>query len=97
MSIFSRLLEGIGSNRRSAKVAQERLQIILSHERTEGGNIDFLPRMRHELLAVIEKYVKVDKDQVNVQLQRTENCSILELNITFPTPAENLKIAQPNK
>lgn len=83
MSIFKFL--GVSSNRRSANIARERLQIVLSHQRVEGGDEDFLPKLRHELLAVISKYVKIDTDQINVQLQRSESCSVLELNITLPT------------
>ncbi len=85
MSILRNFLNGLMPQRKSAKVARERLQIVVSHQRNEGGDVDFLPRLRHELLAVLCKYVNVDKDQVNVQLQRTENCSVLELNITLPT------------
>ncbi len=88
MNIFKKFLDGIGTNRKSAKVARERLQIVLSHQRSDGGDIDFLPKLRHELLTVICKYVKIDQEQVNVQLQRTENCSILELNITLPSAKE---------
>jgi len=88
MSIFSKIL-GLSPNRKSAKVARERLQIVVSHQRIDEGDNDFLPRLRHELLTVICKYVKVDKDQVNVQLQRTGSCSVLELNITVPTAQES--------
>ena len=84
MSIFKKILT-LGGNRNTAKVARERLQIVVSHQRSEGGDVDFLPKLRHELMTVICKYVKVDKDQVNVQLQRMDNCSVLELNITLPT------------
>jgi len=87
MSIFKKLLT-FSTSRKSAKVARERLQIVVSHQRTEGGDADFLPKLRHELLTVICKYVKVDRDQVNVQLQRMNNCSVLELNITLPSPQE---------
>ncbi len=83
MSIFKFL--GIAGNRRSANVARERLQIVLSHQRAEGGDEDFLPKLRNELMAVISKYVKIDAEQINVQLQRSESCSVLELNITLPT------------
>jgi cell division topological specificity factor len=72
-------------SRRSASIARERLQIVLSHQRVEGGDEDFLPKLRNELLIVISKYVKIDADQINVQLQRSESCSVLELNITLPT------------
>jgi len=83
MSIFTFL--GL-SNRKSAQTARERLQIVVSHQRmAEGGDVDFLPKLRNELLTVISKYVKIEKDQINVQLQRQGSCSILELNITLPT------------
>lgn len=89
MSIFSRFLDGIGVHRRSANIARERLQIVLSHERTAGNHVnDFLPRMRNELLTVIGKYITIDPGQINVQLQQTEHCSILELNIMLPTPTK---------
>ena len=88
MSFFRRFLDGLQGNKKSANVARERLQIVLSHQRTDDGDIDFLPKLRHELLTVICKYVQINQDQVNVQLQRTDNCSVLELNITLPTPSE---------
>lgn len=91
MSLFKQLLNRLMNNRRSANVARERLQIVVSHQRNDGGDVDFLPRLRHELLEVLCKYVKVDKDQVNVQLQRINNCSVLELNITMPTAQNSRK------
>lgn len=84
MSIFKFL--NLPNRKTAASVARERLQIVLSHERREGGDADFLPKLRNEILMVISKYVKIDQDQINVQLQRTDSCSILELNITLPTP-----------
>jgi cell division topological specificity factor MinE len=41
-------------------------------------------KLRYELLEVLSKYVDVDKDQINVQLQRNQNHAVLELNITLP-------------
>ncbi len=83
MNILTRLFS-FGGHRPSASVARDRLQIVLSHQRNEAGDTDFLPKLRNELLEVLAKYVQVDKDQINVQLQRTENRSVLELNITLP-------------
>jgi len=82
MNIFQLL----GLSKKSASIAKERLQIVVSHQRMDGGDVDFLPKMRHELLAVISKYVKINQEQINVQLQRNGNCSVLELNIMLPTP-----------
>lgn len=73
-------------NNKTAANAKERLQILVSHQRAEGANPDFIKKMREELLAVIKKYVnEVDEDQIQVQLQKEGNCSILELNVTLPT------------
>jgi cell division topological specificity factor len=83
MSILARFF-GFAKQPQSASVARDRLQIVLSHQRNEAGNTDFLPKLRNELLEVLAKYVHVDKEQINVQLQRTENRSVLELNITLP-------------
>lgn len=81
-----KILQLLGLSKKSASIAKERLQIVVSHQRMEGGDVDFLPKMRHELLAVISKYVKINQEQINVQLQRNGNCSVLELNIMLPTP-----------
>ena len=84
MSLFTRWF-GRSVQRQSATVAKDRLQIVVSHQRTEGGDADFLSKLRYELLEVLSKYVDVDKEQINVQLQKTGSCSVLELNITLPS------------
>ena len=70
----------------SASVAKERLQIIVAHERTKRNlsQPDFLPQMQQEIIAVIRKYIHIESDQVTVNLDNTDNCSVLELNITLP-------------
>lgn len=68
----------------TASIAKERLQIIVSHERSTRNSPDYLPMLQRELIAVISKYVEIDQDQVKVELERSGNCSILELNITLP-------------
>jgi cell division topological specificity factor len=75
-------------NNTTAALAKERLQIVISHERSmQHKNMrqpDFLPKMQKELLAVISKYFPVDPDQVKVEFERTDDCSIIELNVTLP-------------
>ena len=82
MSIFDFFL----NNRKTAQKAKERLQILVSHQRTQGGNLDFIPQLQQELINVISKYVSIDTDQIQVELQQNANCSILELNITLNEP-----------
>ena len=81
MSIFSYLLP---KKQSSASVAKERLQIIVARERSTRGGPDYLPQLQEELLQVVRKYVPVDQDAVNIQLDRESGCEILELNITLP-------------
>lgn len=68
----------------TASIAKERLQILVAHQREQGGQPDFLPAMQQELLEVIRKYMPIDRDQIQVSLDDQEGCSILELNITLP-------------
>ncbi len=68
----------------TASVAKERLQIIVAHERGRRNQPDYLPQLQQELIEVISKYVKIDKDMVQVQLDKSDSCSVLELNVTLP-------------
>ena len=68
----------------TAAVAKDRLQIIVAHERAIRLQPDYLPEMQREIMAVIAKYVNIDQDQVSVQMDHVDNCSVLELNVTLP-------------
>ncbi len=82
MSIINYLFRNRPKN--TASIAKERLQIIVSHERSTRNGPDYLPMLREEILKVISKYVNVENNQVKVELDRSGNCSILELNIILP-------------
>ena len=85
MSIFSYLRKRSST----AAVAKERLQIIISHERTQRNTADYLPKLQEEILAVIAKYVPINKDQVSVHLERMGDSAVLELNVTMPEESLN--------
>lgn len=68
----------------SASVAKDRLQIIVAHERSKRKQPDYLPQMQQEIIDVIRKYVKVGSEDVQIQLENIEDCSILEVNVTLP-------------
>lgn len=76
------------SQKKSADVARERLQIILAHERTERNRPSYLPKLQREILEVVRKYVKVDQDDVDITLDRQHDCEILALSVTLPEPVE---------
>ena len=69
----------------SANVAKERLRIIVAQERSARGGVpDYLPLLRRELLEVIRKYVNVDPDSIQVNLEREEGQEVLELSVALP-------------
>ena len=83
MSFFSFLL---GEKKKTASVAKERLQIILAHERSgrNAAEPDYLPDLQRDLIAVISKYVKINPEDIKVQLDREENLEVLEVKIELP-------------
>ena len=72
----------------TAKVAKERLQIIVAHERSARGGPDYLPQLKQDLLDVIRKYVNISPEQVTVQLDKKDDLSVLELNIMLNSDAK---------
>jgi len=73
----------------SAKIAKERLQILIAHERQQGRGPDYLPLLEKDLLEVIRRYVEVGDDAVNVRIESSEGMEMLELNITLPERSES--------
>ena len=77
----------LGEKKKTASVAKERLQIILAHERSGRAGADepdYLPALQRELVAVISKYVKINPDDLKVQLDRQDNLEVLEVKIELP-------------
>ena len=70
--------------RRSASVARERLQILLTHERGTAGSADLVPLLREEVLKVVARHVAVDPDKVQVRIEREKSFSLLEIEIEIP-------------
>lgn len=68
----------------SAKVAKERLQILVAHERNIRNQPSYLPALQQELLKVIQKYIKVDQDAISVNFDSDDEQETLELNIILP-------------
>ena len=71
----------------SAPVARERLQILLEYERRQRGQPDLIVVLRDEILAVVNRHIKVDPEKVQVKLDRTDRVSTLEVDIEIPHAA----------
>ena len=72
----------------TATVAKERLRIIVAQERSTRGAPDYLPLLRNELLEVINKYVHVDLEAININVERDSGHEILELSVALPEHGE---------
>ena len=82
------LLAFFRSKPSTAHLAKERLRIIVSQERSRrGGGPDYLPLLRKELLEVIRKYVNVDPDAIQVNVEKEDGHEILELSVALPEQA----------
>ncbi len=81
---FTKVLDYFRRPATTAHVAKERLQIIIAHEPVERERPDYFSSMQRELMDVISRYVSINKDDIKIDMQRKDGCSILELNITLP-------------
>ena len=80
MSLLSMLF---GSKPKTASLAKERLQLIIAREHGDASGPDYLPDLQKELIAVISKYVKVNPEDIKVQLEKQDNYEVLEVNIVL--------------
>ena len=67
------------SGRKSSEVAKGRLHLVLAHDRSglEGGR---LQEMRQEIAAVIAKYVKIEAEEVEIQIETRNRASQLTVS-----------------
>ena len=68
-------------HRHSAAIAKERLKIVLAHERAGRHAPDFLPKLQKELIDVVARYVQIRDDMIRVNLGKSGETSLLEINI----------------
>ncbi len=76
----------------SKDVAKERLQLVLIHDRI-GVSKDVLQDMEDELIAVISKYLEIDEEGLEMDLQQEDDSMALVANI----PVRSLKKVKKDK
>ncbi|KQP52676.1 cell division topological specificity factor [Methylobacterium sp. Leaf399] len=82
MNLFN--IFSLFNRRPTARVARDRLQLILAHERAGAGGSDLVLLLREEILAVIAKHVTVERDKVQIRLERGVGVSTLGVDIELP-------------
>ena len=68
----------------SAPVARERLQILLEYERNLVNQTNLIAVLREEILAVVGRHVTIDRDKVQIRVDRRAELSILAVGIQIP-------------
>lgn len=76
---------GLGRNKSKDK-AKERLQLLLVQDRISLSP-EIVDKMRDELIDVISRYVEVDKHDIEIELKRKEEQTMLYANI----PVKNIR------
>lgn len=82
MRFFDQLL---GAQRRSARTARERLQLVLVHDRADisPGKLEAL---KDDLIAVMSRHVEIDRGSVQVTLTRERDRQRLVADIPLAPP-----------
>jgi cell division topological specificity factor len=73
--------------RNTASVAKERLSIVLAHERIARSGRDFLGPLKEELLAVIAKYTAIDREALQVSIEKRDDIDVLKVDVVLPENA----------
>ena len=71
----------LGKDNKTAKTtARDRLQVVIMHDRA-ALPAPLLEQMRRDIMAVVSRYVEVDEDALDVNLERDEETVALVANI----------------
>jgi cell division topological specificity factor len=69
----------------SAKIAKDRLlQLCLHSKMANKLNVDNIDELQKALIEVIIQHLRINKNEVSVEVERDDNLSIL-VNVVLPT------------
>jgi cell division topological specificity factor len=70
----------------SAKLAKDRLQIIVAHEYSNAASPAYLPEMQKEIVKVIRKFMDISSEDVKCEFsdKAGDDMSVLEVNVALP-------------
>ncbi|NLX75240.1 MAG: cell division topological specificity factor MinE [Synergistaceae bacterium] len=69
---------------RSKNVAKERLQLVLIHDRNDISP-EILNSLRIEMIATIKKYLEIDENGIEIELDKADRSVALVANIPLKT------------
>ena len=91
-----RLLDLLFPERRnSAGIAKDRLKIVLAHERASRDAPEFLPALQKDLLEVVGRYVEICDDTLRVNVGKSADTSLLEINVEIDRSSSSRSTTAP--
>ena len=75
---------------KSGKVARDRLQIVLMHDRSDISP-EIMESLRTDIIAVIKKYVEIDESRIELELEKEDRSVALVANIPVMTVRRSRK------
>ncbi len=88
--MFKRLMQLLNRKQKSKSVAKSRLQLILVQDRT-GIDEEIMESLQAELTEVLSKYFILERDQVEMEIEREQDSMALVANI----PVLGTKVRHP--
>lgn len=71
-----------------ARIAKDRLKIILAHERSALSNSNrpdnWLQCLQKELMDVVAKYANINNDDIKINIDKQDDLELLEISISLP-------------
>jgi|YNPNPStandDraft_1061719.scaffolds.fasta_scaffold02017_5 cell division topological specificity factor len=68
------------SDRKSGKVARDRMQIVLLHDRL-SIEPEVMEKIKNEIIAVLSKYMEIDHQTINVRVEQGKDYAALVSNV----------------
>ena len=80
MGFFSRFFQG----ETARETAKRRLQLVLIHDRSDLS-VETMEALRKDLITVINRYLEIDEQHIELELEREDSSVVLVANIPVRT------------
>ena len=93
--MFENFLKLFSSNKASGNIAKDRLQVLLKMDRESTSAIpeDIMEKLREELMQVINKYLEIEQDSLDVKFERnTDNEGRVSTALVANIPINKAKV-----
>lgn len=81
MKIWDRIVRWWQKTRDASKeIAKERLRLVLVHDRA-AVSPQLVERMKEDMIRVISEYMEIRREEIEIQLSRTDGAVSLTANI----------------